>query len=262
MSGKSTYMRQVALIAVLAQVGSFVPADAAELRIVDRVFTRVGASDDIAGGQSTFMVEMTELSEILRAASEDSLVLLDEVGRGTSTTDGFAIARAVTEYLHDEVGATTLFATHHHDLTDVARDLPGAFNRHFAAERAGGTVTFSHELRPGAATASYGVEVAKMAGVPDPVVERSRALVGDADGGDSAVNGADENRSTADDGDSTAADAPDDASATADRRPPVAADGDPDVPLSVAERLRSTSLADTTPLEALRLLDELKRELD
>ncbi len=265
MSGKSTYMRQVALICVLAQVGSFVPADAAELRIVDRVFTRVGASDDIAGGQSTFMVEMTELSEILRAATDDSLVLLDEVGRGTSTTDGFAIARAVTEYLHDEVGSTTLFATHHHDLTDVARDLSGAFNRHFAAEREGESVTFSHELRPGSATASYGVEVASMAGVPDPVVERSRALLAGADEGGSATAtaaGAAESESPADVGDPSTADVPDDASATADRDPPVAADGDPDVPLSVAERLRSASLADTTPLEALQLLDELKRELD
>ncbi|MFB6077532.1 MAG: DNA mismatch repair protein MutS, partial [Halarchaeum sp.] len=123
MSGKSTYMRQAALIAVLAQVGSFVPAAAADLPLFDRVFTRVGASDDIAGGRSTFMVEMTELRDILHAASEDSLVLLDEVGRGTSTADGFAIARAITEHLHDEVGAYALFATHHHDLTTVADDL-------------------------------------------------------------------------------------------------------------------------------------------
>ncbi|NHN47885.1 DNA mismatch repair protein MutS [Halostella sp. JP-L12] len=255
MSGKSTYMRQVALICVLAQVGSFVPADAAELRIVDRVFTRVGASDDIAGGQSTFMVEMTELSEILRAATEDSLVLLDEVGRGTSTTDGFAIARAVTEYVHDRVGATTLFATHHHDLTAVADDLPGAFNRHFAADREAedGDVTFSHEIRPGPATASYGVEVASMAGVPDPVVDRARALLDGHEGADeeaAAGGGAAEASPAAR------------ARTEADDSPAVAADGDPDVPLSVAERLRSTSIADTTPLEALELLDELKRELD
>ncbi|WP_121822893.1 DNA mismatch repair protein MutS [Halostella salina] len=264
MSGKSTYMRQVALIAVLAQVGSFVPAESAELRIVDRVFTRVGASDDIAGGQSTFMVEMTELSEILRSATPDSLVLLDEVGRGTSTTDGYAIARAVTEYLHDEVGATTLFATHHHDLTEVAADLPGAFNRHFAAERVGNAedgpddagdreVTFSHEIRPGAATASYGVEVASMAGVPDAVVGRARDLLDDEGPAD---------------GDATSrtappADAAGEAPArTTDDDPAVATDGDPDVPLSVAERLRATNVADTTPMEALRLLDELQRELE
>ena len=251
MSGKSTYMRQVALVCVLAQVGSFVPADAAELRVVDRVFTRVGASDDIAGGQSTFMVEMTELSEILRAATEDSLVLLDEVGRGTSTTDGFAIARAVTEYVHDRVGATTLFATHHHDLTAVADDLPGAFNRHFAADReeADGDVAFSHEIRPGPATASYGVEVASMAGVPDAVVDRARTLLDERGGSDEQAGVGASNDAT-------------DTRADTDASPAVAADGDPDTPLSVAERLRSTSIADTTPLEALELLDELKRELD
>ncbi|MFC6730521.1 DNA mismatch repair protein MutS, partial [Natronoarchaeum mannanilyticum] len=165
MSGKSTYMRQVALIVVLAQLGSFVPAERAELRLVDRVFTRVGASDDIASGKSTFMVEMTELAEILDAATERSLVLLDEVGRGTSTADGLAIAQAVTEYVHDEVGATTLFATHHHDLTEIADDLDRVANLHFAARRDGDDVTFDHELSRGPATASYGVEVAKMAGV-------------------------------------------------------------------------------------------------
>jgi len=260
MSGKSTYMRQVALIAVLAQVGSFVPAEAAELRIVDRVFTRVGASDDIAGGQSTFMVEMTELSEILRAATPDSLVLLDEVGRGTSTTDGYAIARAVTEYFHDEVGATTLFATHHHDLTAVAADLPGAFNRHFAAERVGDgddadeaddrEVTFSHEIRPGAATASYGVEVASMAGVPADVVDRARDLLDDRADAEPVTTDGDATPQTTRSADPT------------EDCPAVATDGDPDVPLSVAERLRSTNVADTTPMEALRLLDELQRELE
>jgi len=180
MSGKSTYMRQVALISVLAQAGSFVPAAEARLPVVDRVFTRVGASDDIAGGRSTFMVEMTELATICRHATEDSLVLLDEVGRGTSTADGFAIARAVTEHLHDEVGATTLFATHHHDLTSVAEDLAGVVNLHFETDPSGDGVEFDHAVAPGAASASYGVEVAKMAGVPESVVERSRAVL-DAD---------------------------------------------------------------------------------
>jgi len=166
MSGKSTYMRQVALVVLLAQAGSFVPAANARLRLVDRIFTRVGASDDIAGGRSTFMVEMTELASILRAATEDSLVLLDEVGRGTSTTDGLAIARAVTEYVHDELGATTLFATHHHELTADAERLADAVNLHFGATRTDEGVTFQHEVREGAATASYGVEVARTAGSP------------------------------------------------------------------------------------------------
>ncbi len=190
MSGKSTYMRQVALICLLAQAGSFVPAKAADLPILDRVFTRVGASDDIAGGRSTFMIEMTELATILDAATEDSLVLLDEVGRGTSTADGLAIARAVTEHLHDEVGAYTLFATHHHDLTAVAAALPGATNRHFETSRKDDDVRFDHELAPGPAAASYGVEVASMAGVPESVVERSRDLLTDAETADSDTDSA------------------------------------------------------------------------
>ncbi|TQR22571.1 hypothetical protein C9J85_14795 [Haloferax sp. wsp5] len=188
MSGKSTYMRQVALVTLLAQVGSFVPAKSADLPVLDRVFTRVGASDDIAGGRSTFMLEMTELATILDAATENSLVLLDEVGRGTSTADGLAIARAVTEYLHDEVGAYTLFATHHHDLTAVAAALSGATNRHFETSREDGDVRFDHELAPGPAAASYGVEVASMAGVPDSVVERSRDLLADAETADTGVD--------------------------------------------------------------------------
>ncbi len=152
MSGKSTYMRQVAQIVLLAQVGSFVPARAARLTPVERVFTRVGASDDIAGGRSTFMVEMDELATILREADERSLVLLDEVGRGTSTADGMAIAQAITEHLHDEVGATTLFATHHHPLTELAEDLAAAFTLHFEVDQDDGEVVFHHEIAPGAAT--------------------------------------------------------------------------------------------------------------
>ena len=179
MSGKSTYMRQVALTIVLAQAGSFVPADRARLPVIDRLFTRVGASDDIAGGESTFMREMSELTEILHDATPDSLVLLDEVGRGTSTADGRAIARAAVEYLHDELGATTIFATHYHDLTTLADRLDRVRNRHFAATRESGDVTFLHRIRNGAASSSYGIEVAQMAGVPAPVVDRARELVAD-----------------------------------------------------------------------------------
>jgi DNA mismatch repair protein MutS len=191
MSGKSTYMRQVALICVMAQAGSFVPAARARLRIVDRVFTRVGASDDIAGGQSTFMREMAELTEVLHAATEESLVLLDEVGRGTATTDGLAIARATTEFLHDEVGATTLFATHYHELTDLADSHPGVFTLHFTADRDGDDVTFLHRVADGPSSSSYGVEVARLAGVPERVVERARALVeaDEAEEADSTAGG-------------------------------------------------------------------------
>ena len=181
MSGKSTYMRQVALTCLLAQIGSFVPAEAAELPVLDRIFTRVGASDDIAGGQSTFMREMSELTEILHDATADSLVLLDEVGRGTSTADGLAIAQATTEFIHDELGATALFATHYHGLTALANKREGVVNRHFAATREGDEVTFLHRVAPGASSASYGIEVARMAGVPETVVERARSVVESAD---------------------------------------------------------------------------------
>ena len=177
MSGKSTYMRSVALAVVLAQTGSFVPAQAATLPVFDRVFTRVGASDDIAGGQSTFMREMSELTEILHDAGPESLVLLDEVGRGTATTDGRAIARAAAEFLHDELGATALFATHYHGLTDLADERERVFNLHFTATREDGDVTFLHRVVPGASSSSYGVEVAELAGVPRSVVDRARDLV-------------------------------------------------------------------------------------
>jgi DNA mismatch repair protein MutS len=179
MSGKSTYMRQVALIVILAQAGCFVPASGARLQIVDRIFTRVGASDDIAGGRSTFMVEMTELADILDNASAQSLVILDEVGRGTSTADGFAIAQAVTERIHDDIGALTLFATHHHDLTAVAERLEGAHNLYFRTQQDDEGVQFEHAVERGTADASYGVEVAATAGVDTPVVDRAREILED-----------------------------------------------------------------------------------
>jgi DNA mismatch repair protein MutS len=244
MSGKSTYMRQVALIAVLAQAGSFVPADAACLPVFDRVFTRVGASDDLAGGQSTFMREMAELTEILHHATEDSLVLLDEVGRGTSTTDGLSIAWATTEYVHDEVGAFTLFATHYHELTDAAAELPGVQNLHFVADREGGDVTFLHTVREGASAASYGVDVADLAGGPDPVVERARSLM--ECGGPTAAD--DQRRAGAEADGGT----PD----------PATDSGQEGVPADVVERLREIEVAETTPLEALNELQELTRHVD
>jgi len=248
MSGKSTYMRQVALVAVLAQAGSFVPAAAARLPVVDRVFTRVGASDDIAGGRSTFMVEMDELADILRDATAASLVLLDEVGRGTSTADGLAIARAVTEYVHDEVGATTLFATHHHELTELAAELPRARNLHFAARQEGGAVVFDHEVADGAATASYGVEVAREAGVPEPVVERARELLPEA-----AAPAADD------------ADPPGTPDAVADDpavgRDARAADGVGDL-ATLVDRLEALDVATMTPIEALNALADLKEHAE
>ncbi|MBX0288218.1 DNA mismatch repair protein MutS [Halomicroarcula sp. F28] len=243
MSGKSTYMRQVALCSVLAQTGSFVPASSAALPILDRVFTRVGASDDIAGGRSTFMIEMTELATILTEANADSLVLLDEVGRGTSTADGLAIARAVTEYLHDEVGAYTLFATHHHDLTAAADDLSGVANRHFETSREDGSVVFDHELADGPAAASYGVEVAAMAGVPEPVVEAARerlAADGEAPAAEASGRGGSGN-------DGAVSDRPAGEGLPAGR----AADDD------IESLLREVDVATMTPLDALNTLADL-----
>jgi DNA mismatch repair protein MutS len=177
MAGKSTYMRQAALITLLAQVGSFVPARAATVGLVDGIYTRVGALDELAQGRSTFMVEMQELSNILHSATEESLVILDEVGRGTATYDGISIAWAATEYLHNEVGAKTLFATHYHELTTLAEHLPRVENVHVAADETDGDVTFLRTVRDGPTDRSYGVHVANLAGVPDPVVDRSREVL-------------------------------------------------------------------------------------
>ncbi|WP_436345198.1 DNA mismatch repair protein MutS [Natronorubrum sp. FCH18a] len=177
MSGKSTYMRQVACIVLLAQVGSFVPAKNAEIGLVDGIFTRVGALDELAQGRSTFMVEMSELSNILHTATDESLVILDEVGRGTATYDGISIAWAATEYLHNEVQAKTLFATHYHELTGLAEKLPRVANVHVAADERDGDVTFLRTVRDGPTNRSYGIHVADLAGVPDPVVDRSRDVL-------------------------------------------------------------------------------------
>ncbi|MFC7097001.1 DNA mismatch repair protein MutS [Halobaculum marinum] len=255
MSGKSTYMRQVALCVVLAQAGSFVPADAARLPVVDRVFTRVGASDDIAGGESTFMREMRELTDVLHDATPDSLVLLDEVGRGTATTDGRAIARAAVEFLHDESGATTLFATHYHGLTDLADEYEHVVNRHFAATERDGAVTFLHRIREGAASSSYGVEVAELAGVPESVVARAHDLVAADRDGDTGDDGGDS--LVADDAQRTLDDLTTNGHA-ADATPPTPDAGEGGVADLLAD-LRDLHLAETTPLEALNTLHDLQR---
>ncbi|WP_050033498.1 DNA mismatch repair protein MutS [Halorubrum halophilum] len=177
MSGKSTYMRQAALIQLLAQAGSFVPARAAAVGLVDGIYTRVGALDELAQGRSTFMVEMQELSNILHSATEESLVILDEVGRGTATYDGISIAWAATEYLHNEVRARTLFATHYHELTTLADHLPRVANVHVAVDESDGEVTFLRTVRDGPTNRSYGVHVADLAGVPEPVVSRAGTVL-------------------------------------------------------------------------------------
>ena len=179
MAGKSTYMRQVALIVIMAQMGSFVPARSARIGIVDRVFTRVGASDDLSSGQSTFMVEMTEVAQILRHATARSLLILDEIGRGTSTYDGMAIARAVLEYAANtrQLGAKTLFATHYHELTEIEQELPNVRNFNIAVKKRGEKMIFLRKIVRGAADQSYGVEVANLAGLPGSVITRARQLL-------------------------------------------------------------------------------------
>ena len=181
MAGKSTFLRQVAHIVLMAQIGSYVPADSARIGLVDRIFTRIGASDEIARGQSTFMVEMVEAANILHHATNRSLLILDEIGRGTSTYDGLAIAWAVVEYIHNHPGlrAKTLFATHYHELTDLAERLPHIVNFNVAVAEQGDAVVFLHKIAPGAADRSYGVHVAQLAGLPKPVIARAQEILGE-----------------------------------------------------------------------------------
>jgi DNA mismatch repair protein MutS len=240
MGGKSTYLRQTALIVILAQMGSFVPARSAKLSAVDRVFTRIGASDNLARGRSTFMVEMTETAAILHTATARSLILLDEVGRGTSTYDGLAIAWAAVEYLHGRVRAKTLFATHYFELTELAEQLEGVKNYHVSVKETGGGIAFLRKVEPGAADRSYGIEVAKLAGLPNEVVARAREVLVQHEFAEQQ--------------------------ATAHLSPgasPPAAQLTIFTPLSqpVLEKLRDVDLNRLTPLEALNLLSELKKEI-
>src|SRR5574337_838048 len=177
MGGKSTYLRQAALIVLLAQMGSFVPAQQAKLPITDRIFTRIGASDNLARGRSTFLVEMSEVAAILNTATPASLVLLDEVGRGTATFDGLSIAWAVVEHLQAHTRARTLFATHYHELTELADLLPGVKNVHVSVKESGSDIVFLRRVEPGSADKSYGIEVARLAGLPRSVVERAREVL-------------------------------------------------------------------------------------
>ena len=178
MAGKSTYMRQVALIVLMAQIGSYVPAQSADIGIVDRIFTRVGASDDLASGQSTFMVEMSEVANILRNATANSLLILDEIGRGTSTYDGLSIAWAVVEYISskDLLGAKTLFATHYHELTELEGKLESVNNYCISVKESGEDIVFLRKIIKGGADKSYGIQVAKLAGVPEVVLARAREI--------------------------------------------------------------------------------------
>jgi DNA mismatch repair protein MutS len=243
MGGKSTYLRQAALIVIMAQMGSFVPARAACLGIVDRVFTRIGASDNVARGRSTFMVEMTETAAILHTATARSLILLDEVGRGTSTYDGLAIAWAAVEYLHAKVRAKTLFATHYFELTELAEQLSGVKNYHVSVKEAGGSVVFLRRVEPGAADRSYGIEVAKLAGLPNEVVVRAREVLAEHESSERRLS--------------------DHLTPGSSAEPERPTQLTIFTPLSqpVLEKLREVDLNRLTPLEALNLLAELKKEI-
>jgi DNA mismatch repair protein MutS len=240
MAGKSTILRQIGLCVVLAQMGSFVPAERAVIGVVDRLFTRVGASDNLAQGQSTFMVEMSETSAILHNATARSLVLLDEIGRGTSTYDGVAIAWAVTEHLHDHIGCKTMFATHYHELMQLPERLAHARNCNVAVQESGGTVVFLHRLMPGGTDRSYGVHVAQLAGLPDAVVQRAREVLGTLEGEHRVVPGAPP--------------PPPDPGQLALFTAPK--------PDPVMEDLRAIDLNQLTPLEAMNRLAELQRKAE
>ena len=182
MAGKSTVLRQIGLIQLMAQIGSFVPADSARLPVADRIFTRVGASDNLARGQSTFMVEMSETAAIVHGASDRSLVLLDEIGRGTSTYDGVSIAWAVTEHVHEHIGAKTVFATHYHELTQLGDLLDGVKNMNVSVREVGDEIVFLRRLSDGGADRSYGIQVARLAGLPNGIVARARELLHELEG--------------------------------------------------------------------------------
>jgi DNA mismatch repair protein MutS len=239
MGGKSTYLRQAALIVIMAQIGCFVPAAEARLPLVDRIFTRIGASDNLARGRSTFLVEMSEVAAILNTATAASLVLLDEVGRGTATFDGLSIAWAVVEYLHENARPRTLFATHYHELTELERLLPGVKNVHVSVREAGNEIIFLRRVEPGTADKSYGIEVARLAGLPAPVIERAREVLAEHEKSEHKL--------------------------TEELSPGAAPPPQPvmfaAVDQEVLDALRRADLDNLNPLEALNLLDALKKQL-
>jgi DNA mismatch repair protein MutS len=240
MGGKSTYLRQAALIAILAQTGSFVPAESATLPVIDRIFTRIGASDNLARGRSTFMVEMTETAVILNTATSRSLIVLDEIGRGTATYDGLALAWSVVEHIHARCRAKTLFATHYHELTELAEQLTGVRNLMVSVKEAGDHIIFLRKVEPGKADRSYGIEVARLAGLPLSVIERAREVLKLHERTEHVVT---------------------EELVKAEEHGPVQIQMFEPVGYGIAERIRSLNLDELRPIEALQLLSELQKEL-
>lgn len=232
MAGKSTYMRQVALIVLMAHMGSFVPADSAHICIVDKIFTRVGASDNLASGQSTFMVEMNEVANILNNATPRSLLILDEIGRGTSTLDGLSIAWSVVEYISKNIKAKTLFATHFHELSELEGVVPGVSNYSITVKEMADTVIFLHKIVRGGTNKSFGIEVAKLAGVPEDVTSRAKAIMKALVEKDDSVLGV--------------------------RRSQPEKEYDRD---DLIAQLAAVNLDNITPLDSLKLLSEIKHRI-
>jgi DNA mismatch repair protein MutS len=240
MGGKSTYLRQAALILILAQMGSFVPADAALLPVVDRVFTRIGAADNLARGRSTFMGEMTEAAAILNTASACSFIVLDEIGRGTSTYDGLALAWAVVEHIHDHIKAKTLFATHYHELTDLAEQRVGVRNLHVAVKEFGDQILFIRKVEPGPADRSYGIEVARLAGLPVQVIERARSVLLHHERRESSLT---------------------EELTPGEHKAPLQIKLFEPVNQGLADRVRALNINELRPVEALQILQDLQQEL-
>jgi DNA mismatch repair protein MutS len=245
MGGKSTYLRQAALISILAQMGSFVPADSALLPIVDRVFTRIGAADNLARGRSTFMVEMTETAVILNTATARSLIILDEIGRGTATYDGLSLAWAVVEYIHQNIGAKSLFATHYHELTELAELLPGVRNLHVAVKEAADQIIFLRKVQPGRADRSYGIEVARLAALPRSVIERAREIL--------ALHEKTEHE--------VSEELKPPSSGSKRKAEPLQIQMFEPVGYEIAHRIRALNVDELRPIEALQILHDLQKEL-
>ena len=255
MAGKSTYMRQAALIVLMAQIASFVPATSAKIGIVDRIFTRVGASDDLASGQSTFMVEMNEVANILRNATSNSLLVLDEIGRGTSTFDGLSIAWAVVEHISNPrlLGAKTLFATHYHELTELEGKLNNVHNYCIAVKEKGDDIVFLRKIVQGGADKSYGIQVAKLAGVPDSVIERAKEIVEELSAND--ITSVTKNITPATAGTKKKKERLDEVDLTQMSLFDTVKDDD------ILEELKTIDVGNLTPIEALNKLYELQNKI-
>jgi DNA mismatch repair protein MutS len=239
MGGKSTYLRQAALLVIMAQIGCFVPADAMHCGLVDRIYTRIGASDNVARGRSTFMVEMTETAAILNSATRRSLVLLDEMGRGTATYDGLSLAWATVEHLHTTIGARTLFATHYHELTLLSDQLPHLRNLRVTVKETQNGIVFLHTVEAGPASKSYGIEVARLAGLPVDVIARARQVL--------QLHERAETQSVRE--------------AAATPAPQMQMTIFTPLSQRIVDRLQSTDVNALTPIQALNLLEELRREI-